>query len=119
MRPSTLSLPAAFADKLSSTASTPAAAAIALLPPPHHRQAAADVALSRCRHRAAASRCAPPPRCQLGLGIHRHRRRYHHSQRQSRAIGAIVEENCVKIFKRQYLSYVFLRTIFGEGWLWL
>jgi hypothetical protein len=21
--------------------------------------------------------------------------------------------------KRQYLSYVFLCTIFGEGWLWL
>ena len=41
------------------------------------------------------------------------------SPRQSRAIGAIVEENCVKIFKRQYLSYVFLRTIFGEGRLWL
>jgi hypothetical protein len=69
MRPSTLSLPAAFADKLSSTASTPAAAAIALPPPPRRRQAAADVALSRCRHRAAALRCAPPPRCQLGLGM--------------------------------------------------
>jgi hypothetical protein len=36
------------------------------------------------------------------------------SPRQSLAIGAIVEDNCVKIFKRQYLSYVFLRTIFGE-----
>jgi hypothetical protein len=98
MQPSTLSLPAAFADKLSSTASTPAAAAIVLSPPPCRHQASADVALLRCRHRAAASRCAPPPHCQLGLGIHRHRRRYHHRQRQSLAIGAIVDENCDKIF---------------------
>jgi hypothetical protein len=95
MRPSTLSLPTAFANKLSSTASTPAAAAIALPPPPCRRQAAADAVLSRCCHRAAASRCTPPPRCQLGLGIHR---RYHHRQRQSLAIGAIVDENCDKIF---------------------
>jgi predicted component of type VI protein secretion system len=98
MRPSTLLLPAAFADKLSSTASTPAAAAIALPPPPRRRQTAADIALSRCRHRAAASHFAPPPSCQLGLGIHRHRRRYYHRQRQSLAIGAIVDDNCDKIF---------------------
>jgi hypothetical protein len=96
--PPALSLPAAFTDKLSSTASTPAATAIALPPPPRRRQAAADVALSRCRHRAAASRCALPPCCQLGLGIHRHRCRYHHRQRQSLAIGAIVDDKCDKIF---------------------
>jgi hypothetical protein len=28
-----------------------------------------------------------------------------------------LNENCDKIFSRQYLSYVFLRKIFGEGWL--
>jgi hypothetical protein len=98
MRPSTLLLPAAFADQLSSTASTPAAAAIVLPPPPRRRQAATNVALLRCHHRAAALRCAPPPRCQLGLDIHPHCRRYHHRQRQSLAIGAIVDDNCDKIF---------------------
>jgi uncharacterized membrane protein YozB (DUF420 family) len=30
--------------------------------------------------------------------IHRHSRRYHHRQRQSPALGAIVDENCDKIF---------------------
>jgi hypothetical protein len=79
MRPSTLSLPAAFANKLSSAAFTAATATAAtaaatalppsrcappprfalppppltLLPPQHRRQAAANIALSRCRHRLA------------------------------------------------------------------
>jgi hypothetical protein len=107
MQPSTLSLPTAFANKLSSTASTPAAAAIALPPPPCRRQAAANVALSRCCHCAAASRCAPPLRCQLGLG-----------DKALRSVPSLRRIES-RSSKRQYLSYVFLRTIFGEGWLWL
>ena len=27
--------------------------------------------------------------------------------------------SCYRSSKRQYLAYVFLRTILGEGWLWL
>jgi hypothetical protein len=37
---------------------------IALPPPPHRRQAAADLALSRCRHRLAAAKLPPTSRCR-------------------------------------------------------
>ena len=45
--------------------------------------------------------CAPLPRQSLALDV------------------TSLHENCDKIFQRQYLSYIFLRKIFGEGWLWL
>jgi hypothetical protein len=37
---------------------------IALPPPPRHCQAAADLALSRCRHRLAAAKLPPTSRCR-------------------------------------------------------
>jgi len=41
---------------------------IALLPPHRRRQAAADLALSLCRHRLAAAKLPPTSRCRAFLG---------------------------------------------------
>jgi hypothetical protein len=51
--------------------------------------------------------------------IQLHRHHYHHRQRQSLALKPSLMRIVTRSSKRQYLSYVFLCTIFGKGWLCL